>query len=94
MSIPVPDQFALGNIVKSSKIRGYLYDAGIAVGLGITALNAGYAYLVAQNAAEFPLWLGAAAAVYVVVAPGLFGVAKANVTPNYPIAAIESAGAD
>jgi hypothetical protein len=81
MSNPIVtvEGFALGNIIRSAKIRGYLYDAGIAIGLGITAANAGVAYLLGAGAIEgYPLWLGTASAVYAVLAPGLFGVAKSN----------------
>ncbi len=79
MSTPIPGDFAFGNIVKSAKLRGYLYDAGIAIGLGITATNAGVAYMLGVGAIDsYPIWLGTAAAVYAVVAPGFFGVAKSN----------------
>jgi hypothetical protein len=72
------DDFAFGNIVRSARARGWLYDLGMGAGLAITGLNAWYAYLITQEAATYPLWLGGAAAVYAVVAPGLFGVSKAN----------------
>lgn len=80
MSIPIPGDFAFGNIIKSARTRGWLYDAGVGIGLGLTACNAVYAYLITQEAAAYPLWLGAAMAAYTVLAPGLFGVAKSNTT--------------
>lgn len=76
---PVSDEFVFGNIVRSSRVRGWLYDLGMATGLGITACNAGVAYLIGQEAiADYPLWLGVASVVYPVVAAGLFGISKAN----------------
>lgn len=83
MSDPITnhdDSFAFGNIVKSGKVRGVLYDLGIGAGVAITGLNAAFAYLISQGAADYPLWLGATTAVYPLVAPYLFGVAKANLT--------------
>lgn len=72
------DDFVFGNIVQSSRARGWLYDIGMGIGLGLSVCNGVYAYLITQGASEYPLWLGAAMAGYVVAAPGIFGISKAN----------------
>lgn len=73
------DDFVFGNIVRSSRIRGYLYDAGRGVGVAITGCNAVVVYLMAQGGMDgYPLWLGATSAAYIAVAPYVFGVSKAN----------------
>ena len=74
-----PD-FRFGNIIRSSRARGVLYDLGQAVGIGITACNAGVAYLITQGAVDgYPLWLGTATVVYPLIAAYVFGISKANV---------------
>lgn len=75
--------FVFGNIVRSPRIRGWLYDLGRGGGVALTVCNAVVAHLLAQNAIDgYPLWLGAISAGYIAGAPYVFGVSKANVT--YP----------
>jgi hypothetical protein len=73
------DDIFLGNIIKSTKIRGILYDAGQALGYGLLLCNAGVVYMFSQSAIhQYPLWLGTATAVYAAGAPYVFGIAKSN----------------
>jgi len=77
------DDVFLGNMIKSQKTRGILYDLGQALGYGLLLCNAGVVYLFSQHAlAEYPIWLGTATAVYAAGAPYLFGVAKSNLPTN------------
>jgi hypothetical protein len=91
VSVSIPSDFSVGNIVKSQKVRDALYAAGGLISIAIVAVNAAVAYLIAQDVVTFPLWLGVTNVVFPVVAAPIFGLAKAN--PSDKAAARASGGA-
>lgn len=69
-----------GSIVKSKKVRGYIYGAAALANVGLTVANGVAAYLVAQHElAAFPVWLGAVGVAAPLVSAAVHALSKANV---------------
>lgn len=70
---------ALGSIVKSKRVRGWIYGVAGGVGVALTIANGVTAYLVANHAlGTYPLWLGAVGVAYPLASAAVHALSKAN----------------